>query len=207
MCQQAGRVIPFAEAVELLFADHLSKHPLDEERLEQARQEAREDLSARDQALLQKCPARDIGWLDTVNGLAESYPLNEAVQLVSREPRVPSVKVRRELMRRDGYCCATPGCPNHLFLQVHHVVFYGRGGKTIPGNLVVLCSRCHKNVHEGNLRIEGQAPDELRFLDRQGRDLRFQHRLDTAHWLDIWLGWTGGEYGTHYQKARSRTAA
>ena len=202
MCQQAGRVIPLGEAVELLFADQLSKHPLDEERLEQAREEAREDLRARDQALLQKCPARDIHWLDTVNALEQNCPLNEAVRLVTREPRVPSPKVRRELLRRDGYRCATPGCPHHLFLQIHHIVFYCQGGHTVPENLVVLCSRCHKNVHEGNLRIEGRAPDELRFLDRQGRDLRFQHRLDTAHWLDIWLGWNGGEYATHYQRER-----
>ena len=202
MCQQAGRVIPLGEAVELLFADQLSKHPLDEERLEQAREEARKDLRARDQALLQKCPARDIHWLDTVNALEQSCPLNEAVRLVAQEPRVPSPKVRRGLLRRDGYRCATRGCPHHLFLQIHHVVFYSLSGKTVPENLVVLCSRCHKNVHEGNLRIEGRAPDGLRFLDRQGRDLRFQHRLDTAHWLDIWLGWNGGEYATHYQRER-----
>ena len=207
MCQQAGKMLTMGEALELAFADQLSKHPLDEERLEKAREESQQMLSARDQALLQKCPVRDIEWLDTVEALTDDCPLNESLRLVAREPRVPSPKMRQQVLRRDGYRCATPGCPHHLFLHTHHIVFYCRGGKTVPGNLVVLCSRCHKNVHEGHLRIEGQAPHDLHFLDRQGRDLRYQHRLDTAHWLDIWLGWSGGELDSHYQMARYRQTA
>ena len=75
---------------------------------------------------------------------------------------------RREILRRDGYQCATPGCPNHLWMEVHHVAFYCRGGATVPANLVVLCSRCHANVHEGMLNIRGSAPDAHRWTDRHG---------------------------------------
>ena len=78
---------------------------------------------------------------------------------------------RRALFRRDGYRCSTPGCPNHLWLHVHHIVFHYLGGPTLPRNLVCLCSRCHKNVHEGSLVVKGSAPGELRFLDRSGKPL------------------------------------
>jgi len=75
------------------------------------------------------------------------------------------------LLRRDGYGCKTPGCENRVWLHVHHIAFYCGGGVTIPSNLVVLCSRCHKNVHEGWLRISGTAPGGLAFRDAQGRSL------------------------------------
>ena len=58
-------------------------------------------------------------------------------------------------------------------------------------------------MHRGHLRIEGRAPDRLRFLDREGRDLERQHRLDVAHWLDIWPGWRGNEWDTRSSRGRS----
>ena len=212
MSQEAGKMLEFAEAVEFLFAEYLARRPLDEQGLEAARAEARQDLAAervRDEALLEKCPARDNSqWLATVGARQEEWG---ELQLVVREKphwknplaRVPSPVRRRELLRRDGYCCSTPGCPNHLYLETHHIVFYSRQGQTVPDNLVVLCASCHRNVHRGHLRIEGRAPDGLRFLDREGRDLERQHRLDVAHWLDIWLGWRGREWDSHYGRARA----
>lgn len=99
---------------------------------------------------------------------------------------------RRELLRRDGFCCRTPGCPNHAWLEVHHHQPYSRRGKTIRKNLLMLCTRCHKNHHAKRLRISGRPEHGLRFLDAQGRDLSAQASLEIAGWLDFWLGWTGG---------------
>jgi hypothetical protein len=79
---------------------------------------------------------------------------------------------RTEIMRRDCYCCATPGCHNTLWLQVHHIEYWYRGGRTVWGNLVVLCSKCHRLIHERWLVLRGTAPDGLEFLDRWGRRLR-----------------------------------
>ena len=62
MSQEAGKMLEFAEAVEFLFAEYLARRPLDEQGLEAARAEARQDLAAeqlRDEALSEKCPARD----------------------------------------------------------------------------------------------------------------------------------------------------
>jgi hypothetical protein len=79
---------------------------------------------------------------------------------------------RLEIKRRDGYCCATPGCRNTCWLEVHHIVYYYKGGRTVYGNLVVLCSACHRLIHLGWLLLCGEAPDGLEFRDRHGRLLR-----------------------------------
>ncbi|MCA9794415.1 MAG: HNH endonuclease, partial [Candidatus Eremiobacteraeota bacterium] len=70
---------------------------------------------------------------------------------------------------RDCYCCQTPDCPNHIWLQSHHIRFFALGGLTVPANLIFLCTACHRNVHDGFLFIRGTAPDGLSFWDRQGR--------------------------------------
>lgn len=79
---------------------------------------------------------------------------------------------RRELRRRAGYCCATPGCSHRLWLHVHHLKFFSNGGETEPGNLVLLCSACHRLLHHQHLIIQGRPPNELRFFNRKGEELR-----------------------------------
>ena len=37
------------------------------------------------------------------------------------------------------------------FLQCHHVVPLGRGGSHHPRNIILLCYRCHREVHDANL--------------------------------------------------------
>lgn len=79
---------------------------------------------------------------------------------------------RRELKRRGRHRCATPGCCNRLWLHIHHLKFYCEGGETEPGNLVLLCSSCHRLLHDDHLRIQGKPPDELRFFTRNGEEMR-----------------------------------
>ncbi|MGE4202658.1 MAG: hypothetical protein AB7J86_18550 [Vulcanimicrobiota bacterium] len=38
---------------------------------------------------------------------------------------------------------------------------------TVLANWIFLCTRCHRNVHDGFLFIEGTAPDGLTFRDRE----------------------------------------
>ena len=85
--------------------------------------------------------------------------------------RHPTEAQRAEVLRRDCYACSTPGCPNHLWLAVHHVVFYCLGGVTLPANLIAVCTRCHRNIHQGRLKLSGSAPDRLVWRDAQGRAL------------------------------------
>jgi 5-methylcytosine-specific restriction endonuclease McrA len=69
-------------------------------------------------------------------------------------------RIRREVLRRDGHRCQAPGCGHMAFLEVHHRVPVAAGGRTIAGNLVTLCARCHRELHrrEEDLRQAGRDP-------------------------------------------------
>ena len=99
---------------------------------------------------------------------------------------------RQDLLRRDGYCCSNPGCPHHLWLEAHHITLYSLHGPTTPENLIILCGRCHKNVHRGLLEISG-SPETgtLTFADANGRALDRPIKLERAMWLDSWMGYRG----------------
>ena len=82
-------------------------------------------------------------------------------------------------------------------LEFHHIVAVSRKGKTVRYNLMALCSRCHRNVHRGFLRITGDAEKGLTFRDAQGLDLRREHAIETANWLNLWIGWSPGRDDFH----------
>jgi hypothetical protein len=83
---------------------------------------------------------------------------------VGRKTRTIPPAIRRALTARDRGC-RFPGCENHRFLDAHHVRHWARGGETRLDNLLLLCRRHHRLVHEG-----GYAVDErLRFYDPWGR--------------------------------------
>jgi len=107
---------------------------------------------------------------------------------------------KNEILRREGWGCSTPGCCNRIWLHIHHLERFADGGKTSPRNLLGLCSACHKNVHDGLLKIERQTDGSLLFLDHEGRRLDHQVDLEMAYWLDHEIGWTGGELDSY--KAR-----
>lgn len=51
---------------------------------------------------------------------------------------------------RDGERCFTPGCTSpHTALQVHHVVPWREGGKTVTSNGILLCYWHHRRVDDG----------------------------------------------------------
>ncbi len=55
---------------------------------------------------------------------------------------------RRDVLARDGHRCRAPGCRNTRFLEVHHLKPRANGGDNDPGNLITLCSGCHRLWHE-----------------------------------------------------------
>ncbi len=77
--------------------------------------------------------------------------------------------LRREVLARDGYECTH--CSRRGKLHVHHIIFRENGGRTSADNLMALCLGCHGMVHSGFLRIVGEAPRGLKFLDRHGNPL------------------------------------
>ena len=72
---------------------------------------------------------------------------------VGRSKRVVSGSLRRVLKARDGHC-RWPGCERSASLcQGHHLVHWVQGGETTLGNLILLCPRHHRMVHEGGWQI------------------------------------------------------
>jgi hypothetical protein len=74
----------------------------------------------------------------------------------------------RYLRRRDGGC-RFPGCRGRRLLHGHHLVHWTNGGPTDRANLALLCRGCHRLVHEGGWRIEGDGEGALTFISPQGR--------------------------------------
>jgi hypothetical protein len=70
----------------------------------------------------------------------------------------------RAIFERDGWRCAVPGCTSMRNLHEHHIAFRSRGGSNDRANRIALCAWHHlRGVHARRIRIEGQAPDALRF--------------------------------------------
>jgi hypothetical protein len=68
---------------------------------------------------------------------------------VGRTTRVVPAALRRALALRDKGC-THPGCTRpHHWCDAHHVIHWADGGSTSLGNLVLLCRRHHRAVHEG----------------------------------------------------------
>ena len=53
--------------------------------------------------------------------------------------------LRREIKERDHYTCQICGkyMPDEVGLHIDHIVPVSKGGKSIPSNLQVLCSKCN----------------------------------------------------------------
>jgi hypothetical protein len=74
---------------------------------------------------------------------------------VGRRTSVISQAMRRAVIVRDRHC-RFPGCDRpHAWCDAHHVVHWADGGPTAVRNLVLLCRRHHRKVHErGGFRLE-----------------------------------------------------
>ncbi|HYS98539.1 MAG TPA: DUF222 domain-containing protein [Candidatus Dormibacteraeota bacterium] len=72
---------------------------------------------------------------------------------VGRSRRVITGGLSRALKARDGHC-RWPGCERSASMcDGHHVVHWIHGGPTDLDNLVLLCRRHHRMVHEGGWQL------------------------------------------------------
>jgi hypothetical protein len=100
-------------------------------------------------------------------------PLN-----VSRKQRIVSTPLRRAVVVRDRHC-TFPGCHRTRYVQAHHVHHWVDGGETRVDNLVLLCSRHHRLLHEGGYRIRRDYRGENYFTRADGRVIpRCGYRAD-----------------------------
>ena len=70
-----------------------------------------------------------------------------------RKSRTIPPALRRALRTRDRGC-RFPGCENRRFLDAHHVHHWAKGGETTADNLLLLCRRHHRLVHEGGWHVD-----------------------------------------------------
>jgi hypothetical protein len=116
------------------------------------------------------CDSAVVHWLET----ADYDALN-----IGRKSRSIPPATRRALQRRDGGC-RFPGCTCSRFVDAHHMIHWADGGETNLDNLVLLCRRHHRLVHEGGFGVgcNGAGVIEFTFPDGRaietGPDTRFR---------------------------------
>ena len=98
---------------------------------------------------------------------------------VGRKSRTVPPSLRRALDARDKGC-RFPGCQCR-YTEAHHIRHWAQGGETRLDNLLLLCSRHHRALHEGGFQIrrvagEGELQirrpaggDSFQFLSPTGR--------------------------------------
>lgn len=54
-------------------------------------------------------------------------------------------ELRQQIIARDNYTCQLCGkyMPDEVGLHIDHIISISKGGKTVPSNLQVLCSKCN----------------------------------------------------------------
>jgi hypothetical protein len=90
------------------------------------------------------------------------------VEIGARTRTIPPA-LRRALCHRDR-TCRFPGCEVRVG-QGHHVHHWAQGGPTTLSNLILLCRRHHRVVHEEGYRVARAADGALRFARPDGRPL------------------------------------
>ena len=87
---------------------------------------------------------------------------------VGRKTRTVPTAIKRALWARDK-ACTFPGCANKRFVDAHHIQHWSAGGETSLDNLMLLCSRHHRLVHEGGFRIDKDYRNRWMFKRPDGR--------------------------------------
>ena len=88
---------------------------------------------------------------------------------VGRKTRTISPALRRALAARDNQC-RFPGCQARR-CDAHHIRHWAHGGTTALDNLVLLCRRHHRAVHEEGFRVTIGPSGAARFVRPDGRPL------------------------------------
>ena len=126
--------------------------------------------------------AGEAGVLPAVlGGPSEVLDLGRTVRLFSRAQRLA-------MLERDGGCAKCHAPPEHC--EAHHIVWWDTGGKTDISNGVMLCTRCHHDVHRHGWDIIA-TPHRVEFVPPATIDPTRTPRLGGVAALDIDMADTG----------------
>ena len=112
---------------------------------------------------------------------------------VGRKTRTIPPAIRRALTARDRRC-RFPGCDAH-HCDAHHVRHWADGGPTRLDNLLLVCRRHHRAVHEEGFSVELRDDGEARFFWPDGRP------LPDAPLAPTWAGTALGSTDAHLETA------
>jgi hypothetical protein len=79
-----------------------------------------------------------------LGGASETLDLGRAVRFFSRAQRLA-------LIERDGGCAKCHAPPEHC--EAHHIRWWEQGGRSDISNGVMLCARCHHDIHRQGWEI------------------------------------------------------
>lgn len=88
-------------------------------------------------------------------------------------------RLRRAVFARDGGC-RWPGCTARRRIDVHHVQWVSKGGKTRLTNLVSQCKYHHRLIHEGGYGLTMDRHARVNVTAPDGRVLTSLGRLPAA---------------------------
>ena len=94
---------------------------------------------------------------------------NGQILSVGRKTRTIPPPIRRALEFRDQGC-RFPGCTSK-HCDAHHIHHWADGGETKLSNLVLLCRRHHRLLHEGGFSVRMDKRGAVQFLHPRGRPL------------------------------------
>jgi hypothetical protein len=89
---------------------------------------------------------------------------------VGRRSRKPSAALRRAARERDKCRCRFPGCESRR-VDLHHIQFWGSGGKTKLANLISLCKHHHRLIHERSFAIATGPGGTFTFRTPAGQEI------------------------------------
>ncbi len=122
--------------------------------------------------------ARRLGCDASVVAIQESgdgEPLN-----VGRKTRTIPPAIRRALKSRDRGC-RFPSCTQRSFVDGHHVRHWAHGGETSLANLLLLCRRHHRLVHEDGFGVHADGHGHFRFTRPGGEPIPDAPRASPSH--------------------------
>jgi hypothetical protein len=87
---------------------------------------------------------------------------------IGRRSRIVPHWLMRLLKERDRGCVVN-ACGRTFGLQAHHVKHWAHGGRTDLENLVLVCRRCHRKIHDEGFRLVRTQHGNVRVLRPDGR--------------------------------------
>lgn len=139
--------------------------------------------------------AGDAGFMpEVLAGDGEVLDLGRRVRAFTRAQRIA-------LLERDGGCAKCHAPPEHC--EAHHIRWWESGGRSDLSNGVMLCTRCHHDIHRYGWEIE-VVGGNVYFRSPRERDEEAEAMLGGDAALDIDISPPAPVLGDARERARER---